>query len=335
MRKEASRQKWGELYDVAKMIKMFEPWDGFYETDLITILLPDYELPFYVSIMGNAGQCCGIAIYDGGEGITDFLEMIDGEEVPMSQRARFQNCLTCFFGDREELTKKELQLIKDIGLKFRGRNEWIYFRSFKRGYQPYMLDGEEVEAATEILKQLFMAIKAFVEQSFEVDFEGGETLARSYDPKEKLWYTFPAPLILPEREYPVPLIEDQLIVSRLKKKKATVTELEIDPVILGTIVNDKKFDRPVMPQLLVVADHKKGMILWHEMLTPEDDEMQIVLGTVIEYIMQMGRPKSIFVRDKRTQAILSDLCGRIGVPIKVKGSLKAIDSFLTDYENRI
>jgi hypothetical protein len=334
MRKEASKEQWGELYDAAMMVKQFEPWEGFYETDLITILLPGYEMPFYVSVMGSAGECFGIAIYDGFEGITDFLEMIDGEEVPMSQRARFQNCLTCFLGNREELTKKELQLIKDMGLKFRGRNEWIYFRSFKRGYQPHMLDKEEVAAATEILRQLFMAIKAFVEQRFEVDFEGGETLFRRYDAKEKLWYTFPAPLILPPREYPVPLIEDQLLVSRLKKKKATATELEIDPVVLGTVVNDKKYDRPVMPLLLVVADHKNGMVLWHEMLTPEDDEMQVILGTVVEYIMQMGRPKAIFIRDKRTQAILSDLCSRTGIPLKVKGSLKAIDSFLNDYENR-
>jgi len=68
----------------------------------------------------------------------------------------------CYFGNRDELSSKELKVIKNLGLKFRGKNEWIYFRSFETGYVPYILDQAQVVQLILVFKQLYMALKCFV-----------------------------------------------------------------------------------------------------------------------------------------------------------------------------
>lgn len=57
MRKEASIEQWNELYDVTINIKKLEPWNYLWDMDIITIILPGYEEPFYCSVMGRGGQC--------------------------------------------------------------------------------------------------------------------------------------------------------------------------------------------------------------------------------------------------------------------------------------
>lgn len=50
----------------------------------------------------------------------------------------------CNYGNRDELIIKECDIIKKLDLKFRGKNNWIYFRIFESGYVFYMFDRDEV-----------------------------------------------------------------------------------------------------------------------------------------------------------------------------------------------
>ena len=43
-----------------------------------------------------------------------------------------QNSISMFLGDRNELTEGERKIIREVGHKFRGKNQWIYFESYKR-----------------------------------------------------------------------------------------------------------------------------------------------------------------------------------------------------------
>lgn len=38
-----------------------------------------------------------------------------------------QNNLTCYWGNREESTNKQRKNIKEMGYKYRGKNQWLYF----------------------------------------------------------------------------------------------------------------------------------------------------------------------------------------------------------------
>ena len=63
-RREANLEQWSKLYDVAVGLKVLKPWEYIWDMDLIAIILPEYEEPFFCSVMGKAGECLGIGTYE-------------------------------------------------------------------------------------------------------------------------------------------------------------------------------------------------------------------------------------------------------------------------------
>lgn len=327
MRKEASIKQWNELYEVTINIKKFEPWKYLWDMDIITIILPEYEEPFYCSVMGKGGQCFAIAVYKGFESINGFFKLADAKSIPPNQLIRYQDNLTCYFGDREELSSKELKVIKDLGLKFRGRNQWIYYRSFKPNYTPYILEQDEVIELTYVFKNLFMSLKAMIEKNLKIDFEEGNSLYRMYDKEQDLWLNFEGPMQIPNRQSMTIIIEDELLIENIKKQKYLKNAVEFDTVFINSVVEDKKYERPIMPKMIVIADSKTGIMLHFNIMLPEDDEIKQILDLFIDFIINTGKPKTIYVRDEYIHDLLSDLCKKINTKIIISEELPSIDMF--------
>ncbi len=336
MRKEATLEQWKELYEVAIKIKELKPWEHLWDVDIITLGLSDMA-PCYCSVMGAGGECYGIGSYIGVEAISNFHKMLNKEDIPPEQMIRYQddNVIMCYFGNREELTSKELKLIKDLGLKFRGKNNWIYFHSFKKGYVPYILDQEEVLQETEILKHLYMSLRAYIVEGLTVDFEKGNTLMRMYSPKDELWVNFEAPLQVPLAQYIMPALEDEVLVSKLSKMKQSRAIWELDIAYLGSTINDKEYDRPINSRICILSEKKSGMIINQTMLTSMDDDIQVIFNTIIFPMMDLGRPSKILVRDEYIFYILKDLCERTKIKLEISGKLDVIDSFIRMFSSRM
>lgn len=329
MRKEATLEQWKELYEVTMNIKDLKPWEYFFDMDVITIILPNLDEPVYCNIMGRGGEFFGIGTYAGFKAIYGFYKVGNNHTIPMAQIPRYQHLVMCNFGNRDELRKDQWELVKKLGYKFRGKNNWIYFNSHEPGYTPYIPDNEEVILLTEVFKNLFIAIRTYIENDFEVDFKNGETLLRGYDEKIQDWYTCNAPILVKQIKYPVPIIQDELLVNKLKKAKCNNGDVEIDRVYLNTPINNKNLERPILPKMIVLSDCISGTILDYRMLNKEDDEIEKTLSCLINYIKQLGRPKIIFVRDEYIETILSDLCKKIKIELKIRGNLNYIDEFVT------
>lgn len=326
MRKEATLEEWKELYEIAIKLKDMEPWEALWDMDLITIIEEDKE-PCICSIMGRGGECFGIGVYRGAKDIHDFFVMADSYDVPGSQLIRYQNNIMCNFGSREELTNKERKIIKDLGLSFRGKNNWIYFRTFESGYAPFMPNREEVLEATSILQHLYMALLSLVE-GVTVDFEAGNTLMRMFDKKQGLWLNFEAPMIMPKVEYQVPFIQDELLKRKLKKQAKTKIVLEMDIVYTNATVKEKAFDKPIIPRICVLLDMTQGLIIDNHMIIPDEAEMETIMNMLINYVLQRGIPKSIVVRDNYMKSIIESLSQELGFEITVSGSMDGVDGFI-------
>ena len=141
MRTEANLDQWKELYEITLKIKELEPWKYLWDMDIISILLPGRKEPCFFSIMGRGGDCYGINTYVDYDGLNDFYDIADSSKngMPVDYVMLKQNALCCYLGDREDVQDKQKNVIKDLGLKFRGKNQWIYFESYKEGYFPYIL----------------------------------------------------------------------------------------------------------------------------------------------------------------------------------------------------
>ena len=333
MRKEASLEQWKELYEAGLEIKDLKPWEYLWDMDLISIILPEMKEPCYCSVLGRSGECYGIITYTGSDGLRDFISIAEcGENgMPAEYVMYEQSNLSCYFGNREEVPKEQKQVIKDLSLKFRGKNQWLYFESYKKGYTPYILDEKETMLLTKCLKQFILSIKAYKEQNISVDFEKGETLLHRYDGKKKQWVNKSAKLPFYENEYPILILEDEILKNKLKKQPKINAVLEIDMAYINSIITDKNYERPVNPKLLIMMDHLNDMVIGQHMLTPENNEIDIIINMFTDFVMKYGRPKQIIIRNPFIFSLLQDICEYCSISIVMRKLLRSVDSFLNEY----
>lgn len=332
MRKEATLEQWKELYDVAIKIKELQPWQHLWDLNIVTLVLPGREM-IYNSVMGRDEGCYGIGSYISHKAINNFYDMLEREDFPFEQMIRFQNddIITCYYGNRDELTAKELKLIKDLGYKFRGKNNWIYFHSFKKGYAPFMLDQEEVLLETEILQHLYIALKAHIIEGLEVDFEKGNSLTRIWSEEDDLWLNFEAPLMKPDAEYSAPIVNDEAFKLKVSTMDTTEQIWELDIAYINGTIRDKEYERPANIRMCVLAENKSGIMLDQNILTPDDDEAHIILDMFSSQMLNFGKPSKILVRDKVIYYIMRNLCDVAKIKLEIKGRLESIDFFLREF----
>lgn len=329
MRKEASLEQWAALYETATRIKELKPWEKFWDMDLIGIQNGDEEDMVFISILGRGGSCYGIAIYEGYEGLNSFLMLTMHQQMNLStEYAMFhQENLTCYWGNREELTDKQRKIIKDLGYKYRGKDQWLYFLSFEPGYYPYNMDEEEVQRMTGYLQDLELALAYYNEQSVKVDFEHGNMFLLNFDKDKKDWNFGEAPLPFTSFQFGNLIIEDEELLADLAEVSKCNAVLEAEVSVMGASVADKKYTRPANPALSLIGDAASEMIICLEMSEPDDDPIVILAEKLIDFIFQYGAPKEVRVSNIIVEAGLEQICDVCGIKLRRVKRLRVVESF--------
>lgn len=323
-----SMEQWAKLYEVAATIKHQAPWNTMWDTDLVTIMLPGKKEPVFISIMGRNGECYGIGVYPGYREIEGLNRLLDSSEEDLRiNPLSFQNCLMCYYGNRDELAPKEREIIKSLNLKFRGENNWIYFRSMKEGYYPWFINAEQAELMIDALQNFAMAYMHLSSGKIKVDFENGETLMRAYLPERKEWLNAAVPMPpIPEISSEL-VFKDELLLKRLQNKPKNNISVEMDILYLPTPVQDKPDETPYFPRLLVMLDRKNGILLDQKLFDKKIKNEDAVTDSLIHYISEYGKPGKLFVRDRYFVRYIDSLCSQLGVSIMFGKGLPSIDEF--------
>ncbi len=323
-----SMEQWGKLYEVAVTIKNQAPWDTMWDTDLVTIMLPGRNEPIYISVMGRNGECYGIGVYPGYHSIRGFYRIMESSEEDLQANPLvFQNCLMCYYGNRDELAPKERKIIKSLDLKFRGNNNWIYFRSMKEGYYPWFINSDQAELMISALQNFSIAYKHLSSGKIKVEFENGETLAREYLPESEEWLNGAKPML------PIPgissevIIEDELLLNRLQNKPKNTTSVEMDILHLPIPVQDTPDEAPYFPRLLVLIDHRDGILLEQGLLEKDIRSENAVTDMLIDYISKYGKPSKLLVRDQYFMYYVSSLCSQLEISVAHDRGMPCTDEF--------
>ena len=330
MRKEASLEQWKTLYEVATRIKEMKPWEKFWDLDLIGIRTGAEEDTIFFSILGRGGDCYGIAVYEGYEGLNSFLMLTMQERMNLStEYVMFhQKNLTCYWGNREELTEKQRKIIKDLGYSYRGKNQWLYFLSFEPGYYPYNLDETEVIRMAEYFQYLEQALHNYNEGKVSVDFEKGNMYLMSLAEDGQTWNYCEEPLPFTAFRFGNLIITDEELLDDLAEVPKCNAVLEIETVILGAKVTDKKYDKPANPTMVILCETKSGQVVNCDMTGPEDDPVVMLAEALIDFIFRYGAPKEIRVSNVIVEAGLEQICEICGIRLHRVKKLKEIEFFL-------
>ena len=330
MRKEASIEQWKTLYETATRIKEMKPWEKFWDLDLIGIRTGAEEDTVFFSILGRGGDCYGIAVYEGYEGLNSFLMLTMQESMNLStEYVMFhQKNLTCYWGNREELTEKQRKIIKDLGYSYRGKNQWLYFLSFEPGYYPYNLDETEVMRMAEYFQHLEQALHYYNKEKLCVDFEKGNMYLMSLKDNCETWDYREEPLPFTAFRFGNLIITDEDLLDDLAKSPRCDAVLEAETIVMNAKVTDKEYDKPANPAMIILCETKMGQVVNCDMTRPEDDPMVMLAEVLIDFIFRYGAPKEIRVSNVIVEAGLEQICGVCGIKLRRVKKLKEIDSFL-------
>lgn len=325
--------EWRNLYDNAQKIREIEPWLFMEEPDIFGVQNPVTNGIGYCCVMEGLGELLGIAVYLGAEGLAGYHKMASGEitgENPDDMMV--QKCLMVTFENRDRLEKEDLAVIKKLGLKFRGSNNWPLFRSYLPGYYPWFLTKEEVIFLSLILEQFIL-----VADRFELDErtltapKQNQYLVRTSEstPSGLKWRDqWMEPTPHKKGVVPIPQI-NELLLHKIKKCSSPLQATwEIELCHAPFVVTEG--ERPFYPYISVILDTDSKYILGSTVfpLTGYEMPFQEYLLKFIEE--HQAFPKEIHVRKEEVSHLIAPIAEKLDIKVKLLNKLPGILSALRE-----
>lgn len=320
------KEKWLKLYDVAQKIGAMNPWEYFEEKDCFSYVWKDKSKTLIFSFIGPSAQTCGIACYIGEENYIRARVRLTSKNEKREPMFMLQSALICLWDDRQDLSKESYAIIKELGLKFRGKGAWLNFERYEVGYAPVPLEECEVDLLTTAFGNLFMMLRAIYEGRLDPEFEKGKTLLRWYEPKDDLYYTHPFDIKIQTDVISrlVVTVRENDWMHQVRTMEHTDYSIEIDWSYVEFLCDDET-GRATYPQLLLAVERKTGFILHKELLSPSHNRADILFNTLDHLIENYGKPKEILICDEDIKGVLEDVCKKVGIKLTVRKRLAAVN----------
>lgn len=327
---KATLDDWAQLYRHAIRLKNLRPWESLSFLDTISIKMPDRDEMYYVSIDENP-ELISIHILRDSSAYARFIKPFlkpDYSHEEVFNDICSVDIFTMCIGNRENVPKNQYNLIKELGLSFRGRMNWVFFLSKRKCYAPADPDKIEVMLLTECIEQICHAIEDYNTNKIDVRFDDGFALCRYYDDDEKRWMTIEkqVPIVNAQSDYYK--YENELQIQRIKKIPYSGASFDIDITFVESKIKDTQFERDPVVRLLILSNRNSGEILETRIILPNDDLAEMTFDAVFSAIGKVGRPGKIHYTKDICEELLDDFCSKTGIHLFKEGRLPSIDHFL-------
>jgi hypothetical protein len=325
---EPSRQEWQDLYQAAGEFYNLKPWDWMSDADLFGVLNAESGEIEYCCVMGNAGELYALAVYLGTEGLDGYLALQSGE-MGAEEMLFHQLCLMISFEDRSGLGSKDLQVIKSLGLKFRGRQVWPLMRSYRPGFLPWLLNAQEARILTTALQRTVVVAERFKENQAMLEppeddlyfVQVPESRDGGIEWRDR-WLP-PAPLEPPD-PVELPAVDESRLSLIKQKCEVSHGTWEIDCSFAPFPVGEQG-ERPYFPRLLIWVDRETKMILGFH-LTDNAGYLPEFQARLLEFMEKSGRiPRHISAIDEELFDALLPAATGLGIRLRLVEEFDCID----------
>lgn len=326
--KDRKLRDWKELYDLSIELKHKKPWDYLSDCDFILVDMDEKKVPILVSVMGNGGECYGVSVHPTIQSVKTMLALFDEDRFvvdPLSTPISSQESLTLYFGDREEVSKEQYKVIKELGFKFRGRNNWIYFKSFHVGEIPQDLNEKEVPFLIGVYKKLLKIIDLVVAVPDVSHTNHSLRAIRLINDKkiETIAISDVYPFLQETAVKAIPY-ENELILHKLRQCKKNNDQLELTYLYPEVSEDNIHF----IPLLFGVSE-RLGMPILAEFVQNQETLYQVMFQSLNDYILEQGRPRAIHVRLEDLAKHLADYCQKLGIMLLQDPDLELTSQIIT------
>lgn len=334
---EVALETWKDLYAAAVRFADRRLWDRLNDSSIFGVRDPVRGEMGYACVLGALGEMLALCVYRGAEGFEMHRRIQAGEIAPeMNDVIALQNCLMAEFTDREALEKADREIIKKLGLHFRGNKSWPLFRSHLPGYFPWHLSESEAVFLTVALRCADDLAARVATGDLDLDARPNHVF--SYFPAsvqkgnadfETRWEACPT-----YRSEPIPIFEsDPGRVSQIRARRPKPDSAwEADAFYLPAMITDR--DRPYFVRFVLLAHETSGFVIHAVAVESEQSFSQALGGALLEGIEKHGRlPSEVHLRDPALVASLTPLCKTLGIRLKMKRHLGKIMEARRHLEN--
>lgn len=324
-------QGWRQLYNAAGHLKELAPWDWMTETEVFGVQHPETGELGFVSVMGMLGEHQAVTIYLGAEAIHQFWALQQAGPSVGPERVLEIPQLQASFENRDMLQKQDHALIKQLGLKFRGRQAWPLFRSFRPGFVPWFLEPGEVQFLALILDQVHeVAVRLQDHATLLPAPDEGDYLMRVSQQagRRLVWEDRIQQIPAPEPKS-IPISVDVEMLSALKRLPPQRRTLEVDLFMAPSGIQEQDA-RPFYPYILLLVEARSGYVVATDMLSPEpalETMWSKVPQQVLSHLAQAELvPTTLQVRSPLLLGLLGPIAEELDIALQASRTLPSLDS---------
>lgn len=322
MATKATIEQWKELYDLTLKITKLKPWQTYWESDLIAIETKRNEEPNFVSIMGKGDRCIGISVYPGIEGYSDYCQIHNGAyTLPPTFIMSDQNCFTCYWGNRSEVDKETYSIIKQLGLKFRGNGNWIYFKTFEKKSFPSLPNYGEVKTMIETYKGLLYTLQ---HEEYNEEVYKNQEIVYTQKDEDGNWFSYTVPRPEVPNRYSTIAVNEPALIEHFQSLPTSDIELAIDMDYMMLPTQDEGFERPINPLAYIVYDLRDNQVLHFDLIHPDQEDYAIIMNNFLGAIDHFGKPKHVYARNPYILNWLEYICKTLNIEL-IQDDLEEID----------
>jgi hypothetical protein len=328
---------WRRLHEAAIRVKEVAPWEWMAEADVFGVQDPDTGILGFVTVMGALGEHLALAVYLGAEGLYGFWNLqtvlsfiLPGEEV--TQLLFTIPHLQASFEDRNTLHTKDRNLIKKLGLKFRGRQAWPMFRSIRPGFLPWYLVAWEARFLTHALEQAVGVALRFKDDPILLDTPDDSSYLVRVPRREAetLFWEDRVMTVEPPEPVSVSIPMDDEVLNEVKRLPQKRFPLEVDFFMFPAPIRERGA-RPYFPYMLMMVDGDSGFIFGSELMSPEPDLLphEVMTGVPLTLAYQLASigavPHQIKVEIPVLSQVIKPLADELGIKVRLVPQLEALN----------
>ncbi len=325
--KPPSIQEWKELYNAAIKFKELGCWNWMGDSDIFGVQNPVTGEIGYCCVMGRLGEHFALAVYLGTEGLEGYLKIKSGVSPSSCDALHLQKCLMASFEDREFLTREDLQIIKTLGLKFRGRNSWPLFRSYLPGYHPWYLCSEEARYLTMALQQAINVCLRFKDNPEMLTLTTDNQYLVRVPEWEEGSLRWRDEWLEPLKSENEEIDSEPLDENRMESIRRMVPQQprvwEIDSFYSPDPVRDKE-ERPYYPHVILWLDHYSGLILNFHLAKPAEYRSEFV-EQFLEFAENNFLPRELLTKKGETYELLEPITSSLGIKLRRVDKLPTLE----------
>ena len=324
------KKKWEEVYANTLAITSLQPWEKIPESVPLIYHKKDCDEPVVFSIWGYSSDICGVACYFSFHDYLCAMKRLKSKNLKNEPIFLLQNMILGIWGDREEVSKENKALIKELGLKFRGKGGWLFFETYAERCEPRFLNYEETVLLADALGNLCLMLEAVFKKGLKVDFENGETVQRSSG-DDDVWYNAAVGYKNMQELLPVTVISQSEQLDALAAMPAGSRIVELDERCMPVPARDDKTGVAYCPLLISAADSKSGEPLVLRYVSYDEDREDALYDVIEEVAEKFGKPKQIKINDEFTRWSIGDFCEKAGIKLNCQQKpLKQIDKIMAE-----